>query len=286
MVEKRGEEGSVEAKQDSKEQVLEDTGKNKKNKKNKKIDAKTEQANSKKELSENTTKKIGYLISKSQVQEEELYQLVKDFFKDYLKLDYEFTHEELMEELKTVYLEKELLDELESFLKKIAKIECFDNNFSNAEMKSLIEKFEEISKQIIGPLEKQEEYSMVKKLLSSVKGSVKQAIKRENKEEKSKIAQKEESLQALKSEPESESTIPVEEETLKKQKDKSLKRKAKAVKKKKASGKVKKSKTLAKAKTKAKTKPKKKSQVKKTTKKNQKTQIFKKAFYKQDSLAS
>ena len=288
MVEKRGEEGSVETNQGSKEQFLEDTGKNNKNKKNKKTNAKSEQANSKRELSENTTKKIGYLISKSQVREEELYQLVKDFFKDYLKLDYEFTHEELMVELKTVYLEKELLDELESFLKKIAKIECFDNNFSNAEIKTLIEKFEEISKQIMGPLEKQgESSSIVKKVLSSVKDSVKQVVLREKKEEKSKIAQKEESLQALKSK--SESDRPVEEKIPEKQKNKPLKRKAKALKKKKASGKVKKSKKSAKTKVKAKVKtktkvkklkvkprPKKKSRVKKTTKKAKKSESSKK----------
>jgi|GEM_PF-3751661 hypothetical protein len=184
MVEKRGEEkSSPEATEAiSKDaEALKPKGFLKKNRRNK-----AEETNPKKIIYESTKKKIDYVLSKSEIKEEEVYELVKGFFKEYLKLDYEFTNQELMEELKKVYLEKELLDQLEDFLKKMALIESFDNNFSPAELRKMLTRFDGMIKELIGPIEEQKKKSLF--------GGMLESLKNKKKAKKSQIEQKEEKL--------------------------------------------------------------------------------------------
>ena len=50
-------------------------------------------------LKDMTQKKIRYLLSKHAVKDVEVYTVIKEFFKEYLQAKYEFTFEELIEEL-------------------------------------------------------------------------------------------------------------------------------------------------------------------------------------------
>ena len=47
---------------------------------------------------------INYLLKKGLVTNTEVYHIVKDFLKSYMKLEYEFTKDELFEELKSIYI--------------------------------------------------------------------------------------------------------------------------------------------------------------------------------------
>ena len=90
--------------------------------------------------------RLNYIKSKPRVTDEEVYVLVKDFFKEFLKLDYEFTHEELIEELEERYLENDLHQKLVIFIKRIGKVEYCDENLSQQELRALLNEFEELLK--------------------------------------------------------------------------------------------------------------------------------------------
>ena len=55
-------------------------------------------------LRKNTMRDINYLLSKNWFTEQDVYSLVKSFLKGYLNINYEFTKDELLEEMKNVYV--------------------------------------------------------------------------------------------------------------------------------------------------------------------------------------
>ncbi len=114
----------------------------------------------KKELKEVTSRKITYLMSKDLIDDFEVYSLVKDFFRLYLNLNYEFTFAELESELKNVYLNYDIRSELFTFLNSIGYIEYTDYKFNQKELKELLESFVKIvDSLIIGNILKQKSRS-------------------------------------------------------------------------------------------------------------------------------
>jgi len=97
--------------------------------------------NGKKELKIEALRRIDYLLEKKIVHEEEIYYLVKNFFKRYLNLEYEFTYEELLNELTKIFIEEEVREVLEEFLEEVSFIEFSDEHFSTEELKELIKVF-------------------------------------------------------------------------------------------------------------------------------------------------
>jgi len=88
--------------------------------------------------------KILHAKTKARITDKDVYTLSKDFFMQLLDLDYEFSHEELIEELKKTYMEKKDLDKVIKFINKMGKMEFTSNNFSNEELKGMLDELHEI----------------------------------------------------------------------------------------------------------------------------------------------
>lgn len=114
-------------------------------------------------LKETILKNVAYLDSKSYLQEKEVYDLVKTFFKEYLGLNYEFTHEELEIELQNIFYDKKLEDEVLSFLRETAKIEYSDDELLAEDLKKLLKQFSKIVEMLIKA--KKKEQSFISKIL-------------------------------------------------------------------------------------------------------------------------
>lgn len=95
------------------------------------------------EVIKKTISKIKYINSKNKISEKEIYLTIKDFFKKYLDLDYEFTHEELVEELEKNYIEPKLKNKIIHLIKMIGVIEYSDKKFTQEQMKNMLFCFQE-----------------------------------------------------------------------------------------------------------------------------------------------
>lgn len=88
--------------------------------------------------------KILHAKTKARITDKDVYVLSKEFFTQLLNLDYEFSHEELIEELKKTYMEKKDLDKTIKFINKMGKMEFTSNNFSQEELKGMLDELHEI----------------------------------------------------------------------------------------------------------------------------------------------
>lgn len=89
-------------------------------------------------------KRCEYLHSKRVLKEQEVYTLVKDFFKEFLDLDYEFTEQELSNELKRVYLDEQTHSRVNALLMSVFRIQYTDVGLSEEELRKILKDFERI----------------------------------------------------------------------------------------------------------------------------------------------
>jgi hypothetical protein len=89
-------------------------------------------------------KRIRYLHSKRVIKEQEVYNLVRDFFKEFLDIDYEFTEAELQEELKKVFIEEHVRKDVDALLKEIFAIQYDENPLAEDKLRSLLASFRRI----------------------------------------------------------------------------------------------------------------------------------------------
>ena len=100
-------------------------------------------------LHHRTHKQINYVASKAKINQQEVYTTVKSFFRELLELNYEFTHEELIEELHKIYLDKKTHDELVAFLEHLGKMEYTKKEYSQEELESILEEMRHILNHLI-----------------------------------------------------------------------------------------------------------------------------------------
>ncbi|MFP4118945.1 MAG: hypothetical protein ACLFTH_02720 [Candidatus Woesearchaeota archaeon] len=91
-----------------------------------------------------TESKIKHALSKQHIHQKEVYSIVKTFFKELLDLEYEFTHEELIEELQKIYLDKKHHEKLKTFITTVGMMEYTNKKFSQEELHELLEELKTI----------------------------------------------------------------------------------------------------------------------------------------------
>jgi hypothetical protein len=89
-------------------------------------------------------KKMDHLMGKAFISEREVYDLVRSFFKKHLTIDYEFTREELMKELKKIYLSPDLQDKVQNLLSDISQIEHMSKDFTKEELAEILNDFRDV----------------------------------------------------------------------------------------------------------------------------------------------
>ena len=100
-------------------------------------------------LKEVFLKRTNYLASKQIIKDQEIYNLIKDFFKEFLHIDYEFTREELAEELKKVYLDKNSRQKIDALFEKVFKIQYSDENLSEKELRLILSDFDKLLRMLL-----------------------------------------------------------------------------------------------------------------------------------------
>ncbi|HYD03179.1 MAG TPA: hypothetical protein VEC16_02670 [Alphaproteobacteria bacterium] len=101
-------------------------------------------------LKRNYLDKIYFHLNKDPIDQDELYQLVRKFFGEYLKLDYEFTYEELSQELNKAFIKPKVKEQIDSFLIRLSESEYLeDSSLGTAEINAYLNELNEIIKNII-----------------------------------------------------------------------------------------------------------------------------------------
>jgi hypothetical protein len=118
-------------------------------------------------LKKAANKKIEHLRSKAYISEKEVYDLVRSFFKKHLTIDYEFTHEELMNELKKVYLSPDLQEKVKDLFEDVSKIEHTSKTFTREELEEILKDFEQVVDGLIVS-HYQQDKSFFKKIKDSI----------------------------------------------------------------------------------------------------------------------
>ncbi|MBW2991062.1 hypothetical protein KY348_05160 [Candidatus Woesearchaeota archaeon] len=94
-------------------------------------------------------KRIKQIESKAFVSEREIYDLIRGFFKKYLGVDYEFTHEELIKELRKVYLSREVQEKVNDLFHKISEIEHTSKAFPREHLEQILAEFKVLVDELI-----------------------------------------------------------------------------------------------------------------------------------------
>jgi hypothetical protein len=93
-------------------------------------------------LKRKTKSKIDFLRRKPNLRPEEVYNLIKSFFKSFFDNDYEYTREELLDELDTVYLRDDDKQRFIEMINRLGRIEFSDPSFSQDELDQMLDAFE------------------------------------------------------------------------------------------------------------------------------------------------
>ncbi len=142
-----------------------------------------------KNLKLKTNQQIKYLYEKATLSEEEVYTITKDFFSKILELEYEFSHEELLDELNKTYLDSQVKEHIDTFVRNIGRIEYNSSiSFSLEELKKHLEELQEIADKLILEETKQNSkgFSLFSRTQTKNLGELIEEIKVESKLEKAK----------------------------------------------------------------------------------------------------
>ncbi len=96
-----------------------------------------------------TRRKAAFLLRKPFVEQQEVYSLAKAFFKAYLKKEYEFTADELRKELHKIYLSTAVREKVEALVEKLGLLEYTDTQYSQAELKILLQDLDGIVEMLV-----------------------------------------------------------------------------------------------------------------------------------------
>ncbi len=102
-------------------------------------------------LRELAFKRAHYLLSKHRLAEREVYDFVREFFKEYLDIRYEFTLDELLTELNRVYLEAALKERIRAFIGSLRFIEYTDTQLGHEALKAQVAQFLDLVKILVPP---------------------------------------------------------------------------------------------------------------------------------------
>jgi hypothetical protein len=93
---------------------------------------------------------ISEMLQMPLIEQKDLFTLIKNFFSEYLKLEYEFTYEELSEELNKIYIKQLLKTEIDNFLYDLSETQYFtDKEMEKEEIIENIKKLRDIINELI-----------------------------------------------------------------------------------------------------------------------------------------
>lgn len=110
---------------------------------------------------------IKQTLNKPAIDQTELYSLIRNFFSEFLKLNYQFTYEELSQELNKIFIKQDLKEELDAFIVELSESEYFyEKELEQEEIKKILKKLNKYVDAIIieNILQKEEKQNLFQKL--------------------------------------------------------------------------------------------------------------------------
>jgi hypothetical protein len=104
---------------------------------------------SKQSILDYTLKKINYHLSRNASNEKDIYEVYKYFFSNYYDLKYEFSTNELAEELDKLYIEAKVKQYYLYIASRISLIEYKDNSLTEKEIKEIFEVMKQVIEYLI-----------------------------------------------------------------------------------------------------------------------------------------
>ncbi|MDD9952904.1 MAG: hypothetical protein OXR66_01045 [Candidatus Woesearchaeota archaeon] len=101
------------------------------------------------QLRNETIKKAAFLHKKNVIETHDVYQLIRSFFKGFLGKEYEFTINELREELKHVYITHATRGHINEILKALEGLEYADVQLQHEQLVALLELFTVTVKELV-----------------------------------------------------------------------------------------------------------------------------------------
>ena len=119
-------------------------------------------------LKETYLDKINYYLTRNPISQDELYVFIRKFFGDYLKLDYEFTYEELSQELNKVFIKPQVKENIDGFLIRLSESEYLEEIvLGTAEINAFLKELAEIiDSMIYTDVSSKKDDSFIKKILN------------------------------------------------------------------------------------------------------------------------
>ena len=115
-------------------------------------------------IKKNYSKKIELLLDKD-VDDRELYSVIRSFFSEFLKLDYAFTYEELSQELNKIFIKQALKSKIDRLLEDLTVLEYTSGfELSQSEKKKILSDFKDMVDELIIDFESKEELGFFEKL--------------------------------------------------------------------------------------------------------------------------
>ncbi len=103
---------------------------------------------SKNEVISESLRKTNYLISKNKVEEIELYEVSKEFFKKYLDIDYEATSNELINIINKTYIPEGLDKDMKQYLEALSVVEYKDSSLTDEKINLMLTYLQAILKKL------------------------------------------------------------------------------------------------------------------------------------------
>jgi hypothetical protein len=100
-------------------------------------------------LRTDTLRRIDFIKHKAIIEFHEVYQVVREFFKEFLEKRYEFTMSELRSELKKVYISNSTRQDIARFFEELEGSEYASVHYPREDLVMLLEKFRQIVEQLV-----------------------------------------------------------------------------------------------------------------------------------------
>jgi hypothetical protein len=113
--------------------------------------------------------KIKIISEKAFISEREVYDLIRGFFKKFINIDYEFTAEELIHELKKIYIPQENQEMVKTIMQSVSEMEHVSKAFSKEELTLLLANFKKLVEALI--ISHYEKHGLFGRFRDSLQGS-------------------------------------------------------------------------------------------------------------------
>lgn len=105
-------------------------------------------------LKQEISRKLLFLEHKAVIDYREVYTLIRQFFKEYLERDYEFTIRELRDEVKKTYIPATVREDVSSLLDTLEQMEYKTVSYKREELLAILKRFRKVVDELVKTIQR------------------------------------------------------------------------------------------------------------------------------------